>query len=165
MSTSESLPLAVVYSPLNSAVSNPAACQNPLANSGASTWYSPCCRQPDAAGENIPGRVRNLSSDTVPNDLHTHFLRHRHGQHFYLNHPVRPLRVDVDRPREWCGKASPTILITDSVVRRCCSLSAAAGLPRPFLSMTTPGFAQAQSPQGPAPAKGIFEKAIHTVNK
>ncbi|MGK5585616.1 hypothetical protein ACSNLN_26765, partial [Klebsiella pneumoniae] len=50
-------------------------------------------------------------------------------------------------------------------VRRCCSLSAAAGLPRPFLSMTTPGFAQAQSPQGPAPAKGIFEKAIHTVNK
>ncbi|MCA4073707.1 hypothetical protein LDZ07_27820, partial [Klebsiella pneumoniae] len=66
---------------------------------------------------------------------------------------------------EWCGKAFPTILITDSVVRRCCSPSAAAGLPRPFLSMTTPGFAQAQSPQGPAPAKGIFEKAIHTVNK
>jgi hypothetical protein len=31
--------------------------------------------------------------------------------------------------------------------------------------MTTPGFAQAQSPQGPAPAKGIFEKAIHAVNK
>lgn len=66
---------------------------------------------------------------------------------------------------EWCGKAFPTILITDSVVRRCGSPSAAAGLPRPFLSMTTPGFAQVQSPQGPAPAKGIFEKAIHTVNK
>lgn len=61
--------------------------------------------------------------------------------------------------------ASMLIGLGMSVVRRCCSLSAAAGLPRPFLSMTTPGFAQAQSPQGPAPAKGIFEKAIHTVNK
>jgi len=42
---------------MNSAFSNTAASQGPLANSGASTWHSPCCRQPDAAGENIPGRV------------------------------------------------------------------------------------------------------------
>ncbi|MDQ6191075.1 hypothetical protein M3O75_09480 [Klebsiella pneumoniae] len=38
------------------------------------------------------------------------------------------------------------------------------GSTRPFIN-DHPGFAQAQSPQGPAPAKGIFEKAIHTVNK
>ncbi|MCL7652277.1 hypothetical protein M8371_23010, partial [Klebsiella pneumoniae] len=62
-------------------------------------------------------------------------------------------------------KAFPNLRKPVSLVPRCFPPSAAAGLPRPFLSMTTPGFAQAQSPQGPAPAKGIFEKAIHTVNK
>ncbi|PXK30819.1 hypothetical protein DMR31_07670 [Klebsiella variicola] len=56
--------------------------------------------------------------------------------------------------------------ITDSFVRRCCSPSAAAGqYLAPFLSKTTPGFAQARSHRGSAPAQRIFEIAIHTVNK
>ncbi len=84
-------------SPCNSATRNavPLTIVSPTAAASTSLW--PRWRQPEDPGENLRRQGRNLSPPSVPNNLHTHFLRHHYDRHFYLYHPVRPLRVDVDR--------------------------------------------------------------------